>query len=105
MVNVKNSYVHELMHVAILVKPDISQRIKIICTLIQGMKLQTIFWKEGDMYVIKDAATGVTTQCHTIEGAMANIKEAVALYLEEMPDVKKSIQSMNVVGALSVEIP
>ena len=30
------------------------------------MKLQTIFWKEDGMYVIKEAATGVTTQGHTI---------------------------------------
>ena len=69
------------------------------------MKLQTVFWKEDDMYVIKEAATGVTTQGHTIEDAMTNIKEAVSLYLEEMPDAKESIQNMDVVGALSVEIP
>ncbi len=68
------------------------------------MKLQTICWKEDDMYVIKEAATGVTTQGQTIEEALANIKEAVSLYLEEMPDVKDTIQNMNIVGALSVEI-
>ena len=69
------------------------------------MKLQTIFWKEDDMYVIKEAATGVTTQGSTIEEALANIKEAVSLYLEEMPDTKESIQNMDMVGAQSVEIP
>ena len=69
------------------------------------MKLQTVFWKEDDMYVIKEVATGVTTQGHSIEDAMANIREAVGLYLEEMPDAKESIQNMDMVGALSVEIP
>ncbi len=69
------------------------------------MKLQTIFWKEDDTYVIKEVATGVTTQGHTIEEALANIKEAISLYLEEMPDTKESIQNMDMVGALSVEIP
>ena len=75
------------------------------CMLKQGMKVQTVFWKEDDMYVIKEASTGVTTQGYTIEEALANIKEAVFLYLEEMPDVKESLQNMDTVGALSVEIP
>lgn len=51
------------------------------------MRLQTIVWKEGRLYVIKEAATGVTTQGKTIEEAMENIKEAVSLYLEEMPRI------------------
>ena len=69
------------------------------------MRLQTIFWKEDNMYVIKEAATGVTTQGHTLEEALVNIKEAVSLYLDEMPDTKNTIQNMEMVGALSVEIP
>ncbi len=69
------------------------------------MKLQTIFWKEDNMYVIKEASTGVTTQGHTLEEALVNIKEAVSLYLEELPDLKYTIENMDVVGALSVEIP
>ena len=68
------------------------------------MRLQTVFWKEDDTYVIKEVATGVTTQGSTIEDAMANIREAVGLYLEEVPDAKESIQSMDMMGALSVEI-
>jgi len=50
------------------------------------MELQTIVWKEEDTYVIKEVITGVTTQGKTIEDAMKNIKEAVELYLEEMPE-------------------
>ena len=68
------------------------------------MRLQTIFWKEDDMYVIKEAATGVTTQGHTLEETLANIK-AVSLYLAEMPDTKDVIENMDMVGALSVKIP
>ncbi len=69
------------------------------------MKLQTIFWKEDGIYVIKEATTGVTTQGNNIEEALTNIKEAVSLYLEELPDIKNTIEHMDMVGVLSVEIP
>ena len=81
------------------------KKIKMICILRQCMKLHTIFWKEDDMYVIKEAAIGVTTQESAVEEALANIKEAVSLYLEEMPDAKESIRNMDIAGAPSVEIP
>ena len=81
------------------------KKIKMICPLRNSMKLQTIFWKEDDMYVIKEATTGVTTQGSTIDEALTNVKEAVNLYLEEMPDVKNTIQNMDMVGMSSVEIP
>ncbi len=68
------------------------------------MKLQTVVWREDDMYVIKEAVTGVTTQGKTIEDAINNIKEAVELYLEEMPEMKKELKSMETIGAVSVEI-
>ena len=68
------------------------------------MKLQTVFWKEEDMYVIKEVITGVTTQGHTMEEALANIKEAVGLYIEEMPEAKEDLSKMNVIGAMNVEI-
>ena len=51
------------------------------------MKLQAAIWKEEDMHVIKEVITGVTTQGKTIEEAMDNLKEAVELYLEEMPEM------------------
>ena len=69
------------------------------------MKLQTVFWKEDDMYIIKEVATGVTTQGNTMEEALANLKEAVSLYVEEMPDAREMLTNMNTVGAISVEIP
>ncbi|MCL5239367.1 MAG: type II toxin-antitoxin system HicB family antitoxin [Candidatus Marsarchaeota archaeon] len=68
------------------------------------MELQTNIWKEGKWYVIKEAMTGVTTQGKTIEEAIKNIKEAVGLYLDEMPNVKKDLKSAKKIGAISVEI-
>ncbi|MDE1874032.1 MAG: type II toxin-antitoxin system HicB family antitoxin [Candidatus Micrarchaeota archaeon] len=68
------------------------------------MELQTNIWKEGKWYVIKEAMTGVTTQGKTIEEAIKNIKEAVGLYLDEMPAVKRDLKSAKKIGAISVEI-
>jgi predicted RNase H-like HicB family nuclease len=68
------------------------------------MRLQAIIWKEEDMFVIKEAFTGVTTQGKTIEEAIENLKEAVELYLEEMPEVAAEIENIEAVGALNVEI-
>lgn len=68
------------------------------------VKLQAIIWKEEDMFVIKEAFTGVTTQGKTIEEAMENLKEAVELYLEEMPEIATEIKNIETVGALNVEI-
>ena len=61
-------------------------------------------WKEDKMYVIKEAITGVTTQGKTIEEAIKNIKEAVGLYLEEMPEIRKELKAIRKVGAISVEL-
>ena len=68
------------------------------------MKLQIVFWKEDDMYIIKEITTGITTQGHTLEDALTNIKEAMSLYIEEVPTVKDTIENMNLVGISSVEI-
>ena len=68
------------------------------------MELQSFIWKEGKMYVIKEAVTGVTTQGNTIEEAVENLKEALELYFEEMPEVKKELRDIKTVGAVSVEI-
>ncbi|HEX9845326.1 MAG TPA: type II toxin-antitoxin system HicB family antitoxin [Candidatus Nitrosotenuis sp.] len=69
------------------------------------MKLQTILWKEDDVYVIKEAITGVTTQGSTVEEALTNLKEAVSLYVDEVPEAREIITKATTVGALSVEIP
>jgi len=44
-----------------------------------------IIQKEEEMYVAKCAEIGTVSQGHTIEEALANLKEATELYLEEFP--------------------
>lgn len=68
------------------------------------MDIQTVVWKEGDMYVIKEAVTGVTTQGRTIKEALDNLKEAIQLYVEEVPDTKELLKSIKTIGAMNVEI-
>ena len=40
------------------------------------IKVQAVLWKEGDVYVIKDVYTGVTTQGRAPEDAIKNLQEA-----------------------------
>jgi len=61
-------------------------------------------WKEGKYYIIKEMMTGVTTQGKTVDDAIKNIKEAVELYFEEMPGIKRELKGIKKVGAISVEI-
>jgi predicted RNase H-like HicB family nuclease len=68
------------------------------------MNLQTVIWKEGRTYIVKEVITGVTTQGKTIEDAMKNIKEAVSLYLEEMPVVRRELKRATTIGAFNVQI-
>lgn len=42
-----------------------------------------ILQKEEDMYVAKCSEIGTVSQGYTIEEAVANLKEATELYLEE----------------------
>ena len=44
-----------------------------------------IIKKEEDMYVAKCPEVGTVSQGKTIEEAVANLKEATELYLEEFP--------------------
>ena len=41
--------------------------------------------KEEDLYVAECSETGTASQGETIETALANLKEATELYLEEFP--------------------
>lgn len=44
-----------------------------------------IIYKEGDIYVAECPEVGTVSQGYTIEEAVANLKEATELYLEEFP--------------------
>jgi len=47
-----------------------------------------VLHKEEDMYVVECPEVGTISQGSTIEEALANLKEATELYLEEFPDLK-----------------
>ncbi|MGC9528475.1 MAG: type II toxin-antitoxin system HicB family antitoxin [Limnospira sp.] len=47
--------------------------------------LTAIIYKEDDMYVAECPEVGTVDQGETIEEAIANLKEATRLYLEECP--------------------
>jgi predicted RNase H-like HicB family nuclease len=44
-----------------------------------------VLHKEDDLYVAECPEVGTVSQGHTIEEALANLKEATELYLEEFP--------------------
>ncbi len=66
------------------------------------MKFNVVIWKEEDMFVVKEVFTGVTTQGKTIEEALENIKEAVELYLEELPELKEELEKKEIIGVMNV---
>ena len=47
--------------------------------------LTAVLHKEEDMYVAECPEVGTVSQGHSIEEAVANLKEATELYLEEFP--------------------
>ena len=47
--------------------------------------LTAVLHKEEDMYVADCPEVGTVSQGYTIEEALANLKEATELYLEEFP--------------------
>jgi len=44
-----------------------------------------VIHKEDDLYVADCPEVGTVSQGHTVEEAIANLKEATELYLEEFP--------------------
>ena len=47
--------------------------------------LTAVLHKEGDLYVAECPEVGTVSQGYTVEDAVANLKEATDLYLEEFP--------------------
>lgn len=52
-------------------------------------KFTTIINKEGKWFVARCVELGVVSQGKTVESAQDNLREAVELYLEDMPRAKK----------------
>ena len=55
--------------------------------------LTAVIHKEGDLYVADCPEVGTVSQGHTVEEAIANLKEATELYLVEfpLPDVSRPL--------------
>lgn len=62
--------------------------------------LTAVLHKEENMYVAECPEVGTVSQGHTVEEAIANIKEATELYLEEfpLPETEKPILTTFEVG-------
>jgi len=62
-------------------------------------RFTSIITKEGKLYVARCVELGVVSQGKTIENTQENLKEAVELYLEDRPAVKKSFsQNSSLIG-------
>ncbi|MCH7552294.1 type II toxin-antitoxin system HicB family antitoxin [Patescibacteria group bacterium] len=66
-------------------------------------KSTIVIRKEGKWFVARSLELGVTSQGKTIEQAKQNLKEAVELYLEDMPK-QKSFLSKEAPLVTSIEI-
>ncbi len=69
------------------------------------MRVRVIVWREENMYVAREVATGVTSQGKTVEEAVKNFREALELYLEEVPEALERLEQLDrgIVGVLEVE--
>lgn len=69
------------------------------------MRIRVLVWREENMYVAKEVVTGVTSQGRTLEEAIGNLREALELYLEEVPEAAERIEAVNreIVGVLEIE--
>lgn len=56
----------------------------------RSVVLSAVIQKDEDMYVAKCPEVGTVSQGKSIEEALANLKEATELYLEEFPLEKAS---------------
>ncbi len=56
----------------------------------KNIVLSAVIQKDEDMYVAKCPEVGTVSQGKSIEEALANLKEATELYLEEFPMEKAS---------------
>ena len=66
-------------------------------------KSTAIITKEGKWFVARSLELGVTSQGKTVEEAKTNLKEAVALYLEDMPR-RKDVLTREMPLVTSIEV-
>ncbi len=54
-------------------------------TIMKTQSFTAIIYKEEDMYIAECPEVGTVDQGETIQAAIANLKEATKIYLEECP--------------------
>ncbi len=54
-------------------------------------RFTTVINKEGKWYTARCVELGVVSQGRTIEEAQKNLKEAVELFLEDQPKIKRNL--------------
>mgnify|MGYP000866509966 CR=1 FL=1 len=52
-----------------------------------------VLYREEDMYVAECPEVGTVSQGRTVEEAVANLKEATELYLEEAPHLRREARA------------
>ncbi len=67
------------------------------------LKLTAAITPEGDWYVARCLEVEVTSQGETVEQALANLREALELYFEDMP-VPERLEPPTVTS-VEVEVP
>ena len=60
------------------------------------LRARALIWREEDMYVAREIVTGVTSQGKTIEEALENLREALELYLEEVPEALEKLSELEI---------
>ena len=63
-------------------------------------------WREEDVFVAREVVTGVTSQGRSAEEALENLREALELYLEEVPEALEKLEVLDrsLVGILEFEV-
>ena len=59
--------------------------------VVMSYRFTIILNKEGEWYVARCFELGVVSQGKSIEEAKRNLREAVELYLEDQPKIKRSL--------------
>jgi predicted RNase H-like HicB family nuclease len=68
----------------------------------QGMKFTAAIRREGAWYVAQCLDVEVASQGHTVESALENLREALSLYLEDLPADQKAATSPPLIKTIEV---
>ena len=62
-------------------------------------------WREEDTFVVREFVTGVTSQGRSVEEALENLREALELYLEEVPEALEKLEVLerSLMGVIEFE--